>query len=110
MMQAGYWKGRAYKRVSVQEEVRNIGFVGWEKIVGSALLFRGATARRDRTLYAATFLTGGRISEVLSLKRDNFKTESTSITVSFMPVLKSALRYSVAHSLPCWETILYSLL
>ena len=43
---------------------------------------------RDRALYAAAFLTAGRIGEVIRLRKDNFTFEEDKILVSKMLLLK----------------------
>jgi len=71
------------KRRSVEEDVQR--FDGWEKIISLAKKLELA---RDRALYSATFLTGGRISEVLSLECDNFIVDEDFVCVRDMPLLK----------------------
>ena len=43
---------------------------------------------RDRALISALFETGGRVSEVLQLRKDNFVVQNPFLVVKAMPVLK----------------------
>lgn len=68
----------------VDKDVRE--FCGWPKLM--EILSR-ASPGRDRALIATIFLTGGRISEVLLLRRSSFNlSEPTVIVVKSMRVLK----------------------
>jgi hypothetical protein len=49
---------------------------------------RDKLQRRDRDLISAMFLTGGRISEVLMARADNFRVEDEFIIVKSLPLLK----------------------
>jgi len=82
----GFWRNHEYKRRAVSKDVT--GFVGWKKIVELASQFKGSTKDRDRALYSATFLTGGRIGEVLLLRRDNFEVTSDEVIVRRMRLFK----------------------
>lgn len=87
-MRIGYWKDHEYHRRSVAEDLSGIGFVGWEKLVDLATQFDGPRTRRNQVLFATTFLTGGRISEVLDLKKENFEIAEDEILVRGMDLLK----------------------
>ncbi len=50
--------------------------------------FNGLLLERDRGLYSATFLTGGRIEEVLGLRVEHFQETEDLIIVKKMPLLK----------------------
>lgn len=68
----------------VDEDVQE--FCGWPELMR---IIHSAKPGRDQALIAATFLTGGRISEVLLLKRGNFDLSNKEILiVKSMPVLK----------------------
>jgi|GEM_PF-6778618 integrase len=89
----GYWalhRGE-YKRHSVDRDVEE--FCGWPlllKIEKKAGKFPNSL--RLQGFIAATFLTGGRVSEVLSLRKNNFEfhedTNPPIIIVKNMVVLK----------------------
>jgi integrase len=61
--------------------------MGWKKL---AELISEAKSSRDKAFIASLFLTGGRVSEVLQLKRENFEVrkEEGLILVRAMPKLK----------------------
>jgi integrase len=61
------------------------GFIGWDKIVYFCSRLNNEIMR---TIYATTFLTGGRISEVLQLKKENFRIMEDQIVVERMRLLK----------------------
>lgn len=82
----GHWANHSYSRRSCKKDIT--GFVGWPRIVELAGKFKSSKARRDRALYSATFLTGGRIGEVLLLKNDNFIIDLDEVTVTRMPLFK----------------------
>lgn len=68
----------------VDEDVKE--FCGWPRIME---LIDRAGKGEDKALIAALFLTGGRISEVLGLRRDNFDlSRENVIVVKAMPVSK----------------------
>ena len=106
-----YWKdhGEEYTRASVGEVLR---FVGWGTLMGLvrecentpykvspvwprdspyAEEYRDRLVRRDQALIAALFLTGGRVSEVVPLRKNNFSLqgEPDAIIVTDMPREKS---------------------
>lgn len=89
----GYWATHEYKRVSVGDIPE---FVGWDfllKLVDRANQVEYIDRyynERDKALVAALFETGGRVSEVLSLRQKNFDfdTSENFILVKGMPVLK----------------------
>jgi len=99
----------SYTRASVQTVLR---FVGWDTLLNMvkecesteykvspvwepesphAEEHRAKLVRRDQALIAASFLTGGRISEVIQLRRSNFNLRDNpdSIIVTDMPREKS---------------------
>jgi len=61
-------------------------FAGWEKLIGLAETLKDAPVYQS--LYATTYLTGGRISEVLALTRGNFIISDKYVTITDMPLLK----------------------
>jgi len=60
-------------------------FCGWERLLE---LVEKCEQERDRALISALFETGGRVSEVLQLKKDNFVVQKPYLIVKAMPVLK----------------------
>lgn len=64
----GYWSINAYHRLSVKDYVEQ--FCGWKALLE---LVNYAKPLRDRAFLAALFLTGGRVTEVLSLTNQNFE-------------------------------------
>jgi len=106
-----YWKdhGEDYTRASVRTVLR---FVGWDtlmELVGECCNtsyrpspvwfidhpgyeeYRNYLIRRDQALIATLFLTGGRVSEVIPLRKNNFnlQDEPDAIIVTDMPREKS---------------------
>lgn len=84
-IQTGYWADHEYKRLSVKEYVE--GFCGWEALTE---LVSHIYDLRDKAFVSALFLTGGRVSEVLALRKHNFEIhrEQGLIIVRGMPLLK----------------------
>jgi len=64
---SSYWLENKYYRLSVKNFVEE--FAGWTALKE---LMGYAPAGRDRAFLCACFSTGGRVSEVLSLKAENF--------------------------------------
>lgn len=62
-----YWLQHKYYRLSVKDFVEE--FCGWTALKE---LVNFAAPDRDRAFFCALFSTGGRVSEVLSLKAENF--------------------------------------
>jgi hypothetical protein len=62
-----YWLHHKYYRLSVKDFVEE--FCGWTALKELVNL---AAPDRDRAFFSALFSTGGRVSEVLSLKAENF--------------------------------------
>ena len=100
--------GRRKESRRTLEDIK-VGFVGWWKIVRLAeecmntpyyvrpsglfdddvrLELAQKLRVRDRALVVTAFLTGGRISEVLMLRRGNFRVEEDFVVVHGMPLLK----------------------
>ncbi|TET20620.1 site-specific integrase [Candidatus Bathyarchaeota archaeon] len=85
---------RKYTRMSVDEDVEE--FCGWEFLTRLTnecdnTLYRflpDKFRKRDKALVATAFLTGGRISEVLMLRRSNFEFQEERIVVKDMALLK----------------------
>jgi integrase len=73
-----------WTRRAVGRDVKR--FVGWEKIIELADMLKQDPLYQ--AIYATTFLTGGRISEVLPLRRGNFVVSDKYLTVTGMPLLK----------------------
>jgi hypothetical protein len=62
-----YWSSHPFFRLSVKEFVDE--FCGWSAIVE---LVKYASSELERAFLSALFLTGGRIMEVLNLRKENF--------------------------------------
>ena len=60
-------------------------FCGWDYLLK---LVEKCKRERDRALISALFETGGRVSEVLKLKKDNFVVQEPYVVVKAMPVIK----------------------
>ena len=60
-------------------------FCGWDYL---QKIVEKSDRKRDRALISALFETGGRVSEVLQLKKDNFTVQEPYVIVKAMPVLK----------------------
>lgn len=60
-------------------------FCGWDYLLK---LVEKCRCERDRALISALFETGGRVSEVLQLRKDNFVVQNPFLVVKAMPVLK----------------------
>lgn len=83
LQKVGYWKTHEYKRHSVERDVEE--FVGWPILKD---MVRKARVR-DAAFAAVAFETGGRVSEVRMLRRENFiLTNPKVILVTKMRVLK----------------------
>lgn len=63
-------------------------FIGWKGLADLITQFRGSKRKRNQWLFATAFLTGGRITEVLNLKSENFSLKEDRIVVSEMPLEK----------------------
>jgi integrase len=63
------------------------GFVGWEKLIEICSKIH-SHKKIMQEVFATAFLTGGRISEVLNLKKKNFRIEEDQIIVEGMRLLK----------------------
>ena len=103
-----YWKvhREEYQRRSITEEKPS--FVGWDKLLElveeaaktpyfkrskflggvSVEEMRDRLRRRDQALVAACFELGGRISEVLQLRREMFTVKPDRLVVEGMPIVK----------------------
>ena len=100
-MKPGYWATHEYER----ESVMNLpGFCGWKTLmwlVKAADLTQYRTSQndylrqRDQSLVCLLFQTGGRVQEVLQLRKGHFKILEDKILVSGMPVVK---RYKKVRS------------
>lgn len=103
-MQAGYWATHPYTKASVLtieefdgwdfmlrlvEECRNTPYKAPAILTEEAARAHVAKLiRRDQALIATLFETGGRVSEVVQLRRHNFKISRRWIRVTGMRVLK----------------------
>jgi integrase len=88
------------KSRSVERDVQ--GFCGWEFL----LRIREACGRPvDKALIAALFETGGRVSEVLQLKKSNFVDRGEFLVVDSMPVLKKKEKSYRTFPIPKWEPL-----
>lgn len=76
----GYWSNHKYQRRSVTKDSEK-GFLGWNWIENQLDKYRGQKAQRNRALFLTIFKTGGRINEVLSLKRSNITQDEDYIIV-----------------------------
>ena len=87
-MRDGVWSSRPYSRLSVSEHVE--GWVGWNAMKQLMAEARRRLGRREEAFFTTLFLTGGRVSEVLRLKRGNFdiREDEGLIIVRGMPLLK----------------------
>lgn len=91
MSKRGHWASHEYVRGNVERDAG--GFVGWdylEKNVFSHIRFN-LNSTQKRAIIAAMFLTGGRISEVLGLRKENFvdfPQEPRLVVIQRMPLLK----------------------
>jgi hypothetical protein len=81
----GYWKTHEYNRLNVKEYVEE--FCGWKALTR---LESFADPGRNQAFISALFLTGGRVSEALALKKENFEAREREgiILVRNMPLLK----------------------
>jgi len=70
-------------RRSVEKDVKR--FVGYDKLLEMASKIRSA---RYQAFFATAFLTGGRVSEVLALMKENFVVGKRLVMVLNMPLLK----------------------
>lgn len=66
MNKFGNW--RKYVRLNVEEFVEE--WIGWEPLIS---LIGHAKNERNKAFLATLFLTGGRVTEVLSLRKENFE-------------------------------------
>jgi integrase len=83
-MKVGYWATHKYKRHSVERDVEE--FVGWQTLQKMMGL---ASHQRDGAFAATCFETGGRVSEVRMLHRENFVLDNPKVLlVTKMRVLK----------------------
>ena len=82
------WRFKPYQRLSVAEHVE--GWIGWKAMKQLMKHARRSLGKREEAFFTALFLTGGRVSEVLSLKRGNFDIREAEglIIVRGMPLLK----------------------
>jgi integrase len=84
-MKTGYWSHNKYYRLNVKDYVES--FCGWDPL---KQLVSYAGNQRNQAFISSLFLTGGRVSEVLSLKRQNFEIRQAEgiIIVRNMKLLK----------------------
>ena len=83
--QIGYWATHNYVRLNVTELVEE--WVGYQPLLE---LIELAGKPREKAFLSALFLTGGRASEVLALRKSNFEIRENEslIVVRGMPLLK----------------------
>jgi len=90
-----YWRFHKYERVSVETDIKE--FCGWDFLLGiirecenTPYSFdREYFVKRDKGLITALFLTGGRVIEVLELRKRNFELDDPEwIIVRGMRVAK----------------------
>jgi integrase len=84
-MKTGYWSYNKYYRLNVKDYVES--FCGWKPLIE---LVKTAFEDREQSFLSCLFLTGGRVSEVLQLKRENFEVRERDcvLIVRNMPLLK----------------------
>lgn len=86
----GYWASHEYKRLSVDKLVEE--FCGWILLLEIIETVKGKGSRvdRNRGFLATLFETGGRVSEVLALRKSNFelRKDENLILVRDMPLFK----------------------
>jgi integrase len=75
------------------------GFVGWEKLISICSKI-SSHKKIMQEIFATTFLTGGRISEVLLLRKKNFRIEEDQIIIEGMRLLK---RYEKVEEYIEWK-------
>lgn len=96
-MSHNYWSTHEYTRRSVEKDVTR--FVGFDKLKALSLKVPEFNRSRNETLFFATFLTGGRILEVLELCKNNFEIKDGEVRVTNMPLEK---RYDKTGSWTEW--------
>jgi integrase len=81
----GYWATHPYIRLNVRDYSEE--WVGYQAILE---LIELAGTPREQAFLSALFLTGGRVSEVLALRKNNFEIRKRErvIVVRNMPLLK----------------------
>ena len=81
----GYWSQNKYYRLNVKDYVE--GFCGWKPLKE---LVGNVESERDQAFITDLFLTGGRVTEVLGLKHQNFDVREAErvIIVRGMKLLK----------------------
>jgi integrase len=83
--QIGYWASHEYYRLNVKDYSEE-----WVSYTPLLELIELAKGPREKAFLSALFLTGGRVSEVLSLRKNNFEIRKRErvIVVRNMPLLK----------------------
>ena len=91
----GYWRLHQYKRLSVEDYVE--GWVGWGPLTELFEYAEKLYGKREKAFLTICFLTGGRLGEVLALRKSNFdvREEEDLIIVRGMPLFK---RYKKVES------------
>lgn len=95
----GWWATHPFFRRGVDTLTH---FCGWNTLLKAV---ESTEEERAKVLFATIFETGGRINEVLSLNRDNFKIKRNFIEVLGMTVLK---KYNLVLLNYDWEPPEYS--
>jgi len=93
MAKGGYWSFNDYHRLNVKDFVEE--FCGWKALMElSSYAYPG----RDQAFVNTLFLTGGRVSETLALKRENFEVRHNEglVLVRNMPLLKRYKKLSAS--------------
>jgi len=92
---SGYWSTHDYYRLCVKDFVEE--FCGWTPL--KQLIVEHATQGRDQAFLTTLFLTGGRVSEVLALQKQNFEVREAEglILVRNMPLLKRYKKLSATQ-------------
>lgn len=85
-MSHDYWSNHKYTRRSVEQDVTR--FVGFNKLKTLAQKVPEYNFARNEALFTTIFLTGGRINEVLPLRKRNFAVKDDEVIVTDMPLEK----------------------
>ncbi len=86
MRKIGHWATHEYHRRAVIRDVEE--FVGFDLLKDISTRLPEENIKRNLSLFATTFLTGGRIEEVLELEASNFEVAGEEVIVRDMRLLK----------------------
>ena len=82
----GYWATHEYHRRAVERDIDE--FVGFDLLKDISTRMPEENIKRNQSLFATAFLTGGRIEEVLELLASNFEVSTDEVMVRDMRLLK----------------------